>query len=233
MNRSRDARGRPADDDPRPTPRRERQTLIPSFDPAELAKDIEETSQLPTKPPPFDPASYARIVDQHVTEAVDRRETPRTLIAAPPAAPEEASVPSVEVSAEEHAISLTDVDTIGRAMYGSYLESDFPEALVLAERVLEQQPDHALAQLVAERCRAVLEPTPAPRLLPSSVVRVRSSPSELAELVLDAKSERVLEQIDGVADLERIAQLSGVPRHEALDRLHALIDLGVVEVLSA
>lgn len=207
------------------TPRRERQTLIPTFDPADLARDIEEAAAQPTQPPPFDPSAYARIVDRRVSEAVDTRDTPRTLTAATPS--------GAFAEAEEAAIATADVDTIGRAMYGSYLESDFPEALVLAERVLERQPDHALAQVVADRCRAILEKSPAPRLQPSSVLRVRSSPEELAGLVLDAKSERVLVHVDGVSDLHRIAELSGISTHEALDRLHALLDLGVLEVLSA
>lgn len=215
-------------EEPPSTPRRERQTLIPTFDPADLARDIEEAAAQPTSPPPFDPSAYARIVDRHVTEAVDARDTPRTMTAATPS-----GATSPESGNEAVAIAVADVDTIGRAMYGSYLESDFPEALVLAERVLERQPDHALAQVVAERCRVILEQAQAPRLQPSSIVRVRSSPEELAGLVLDAKSERVLVHVDGVSDLHRIAELSGIPTHEALDRLHALLDLGVVEVLSA
>jgi hypothetical protein len=38
-------------------------------------------------------------------------------------------------------------------MYARYLDSDFPVALWLAERVLAREPNHSLAQLVLEACR--------------------------------------------------------------------------------
>ncbi len=213
MGRKRARKG----EDPRPTPRRERQTIVPAFDPQDLAREVEQASTIPTITPPFDPASYARIVDEHVAvAAASVRDTPRTLTAV-----EEATEDAVVESA----------DAMGRAMYGSYLQSDFPEALVLAERVLEQQPDHALAKLVAERCRAVLsEPT---LLEPSSVLRLRSSFEELRAMGLDARSELVVGQLDGITDAATVAMLAGIPRDEALGRLHALLDLGVVELVSA
>ena len=107
----------------RSSPTRERETLIPAFDPEELAKELEveigSSDRRPTLTPPFDPAAYARIVDQTIDRAADARDTPRTMTAA-----------SNAVVLTEH----DDLETIGREMYGSYLESNFPEALVLAER---------------------------------------------------------------------------------------------------
>lgn len=52
-----------------------------------------------------------------------------------------------------------DVDALAREMYASYLESDFPEALVLGEHVVVQQPENALAHAVITRCRAELGET--------------------------------------------------------------------------
>jgi hypothetical protein len=203
-------------EDPRPTPRREKQTLIPAFDPQDLARAVEEAGSTPTVAPPFDPASYARIVDEHVTVAAAVRDTPRTLVAA---------------EQREQGASVESTEAIGRTMYGSYLASDFPKALVLAERLLEQQPDHALAQLVAERCRAALSEA---RLVhPSSVLRLRSSFDELRAMGIDARSELVAEQLDGVLDAATVAELAGVPPDEAIGRLHALLDLGVLELVSA
>jgi hypothetical protein len=201
--------------DPRPTPRRERQTLIPSFDPETLAREVETSGVRPTSAPPFDPAAYARIVDAHVQDAVDARDTPRTLTAVPQATMVEA-----------------DVETIGRSMYGRYLASEFPEALELAEQVLVHQPDHALAQLVAMRSRARLA-SEAPRLQPSSVVRIRGEADDLPDLDLDPTSVLVLRHVDGVSDAETVAELVAIPRDEALDRLHELLELGVVEVVAA
>jgi hypothetical protein len=117
-------------------------------------------------------------------------------------------------------------------MYGSYLESDFPEALVLAERVLEREPAHALAMLVAEKCRERLAPaSPAP-LVPSSVLRLRAQPSDVASLRLDPVSEIVIHHVDGFLDAGTVAELAGIPPAEALDRLHALLNLGVLEVVN-
>jgi hypothetical protein len=212
-------------EDPRPTPRREKQTLIPAFDPADLARELEQASSTPTITPPFDPSSYARIVDEHVSVAGAVRDTPRTLTAARP----RAVVCDEDDGDGEDAIAES-TEAVGRAMYGCYLSSDFPEALVLAERVLEQQPEHALAQLVAERCRAVLsEATP---INPSSVLRLKSSMEELRALGLDAVSAFVLDHVDGVVDAATVADLAGIPRNEAMGRLHALLDLGVLEIVN-
>lgn len=198
-------------------PRRERPTLIPEFDPADLAREVETAIVGPTDVPPFDPASYARIVDEHVNVALEAHDAPRTLTAVSQATQLEA-----------------DVDALGRSMYGSYLASEFPEALDLAERVLAKQPDHTLAQLVAMRSRACLE-SETPRLQPSSVLRLRTTGQDLdlEELPVDATSALVLRHVDGVVDAATVAELVSIPRAEAMDRLHELLELGVVEVVLA
>jgi hypothetical protein len=203
----------------RPTEHRERATLVPDFDPEELARELESAPERPTLQPPFDPSSYARIVDANLAVASEQRDTPRTITAAK------------AVEAEDNAQISSSAESIGRAMYGSYLESDFPEALVLAERVLEHEPTHALAQLVAEKCRERLAPVE-PAIKPSSVLRLRAK-SDVQSLRLDPTSEVVLYHIDGFLDAATVAELAGIPRAEAIDRLHTLLDLGVVEVVSA
>ena len=224
---------------------RERRTLIPAFDPEQLAKEIEREAERATIPPPFDPSSYARIVEEHVSVAGGVRDTPRTMAAAAAAAAKAAEIapvdepatttaptpPAPPVSATEDTVDVDDTETIGREMYGSYLASDFPEALVLAERVLERQPDHALAQLVAERCRERLGPGRR-TLSPSSVLRLKFAALERQAKHIDAKSSFVLGHIDGVSDAATVAALTGLPGAEALDRLHALVDLGVLEVVN-
>jgi hypothetical protein len=204
--------------------RREKQTLIPAFDPSLLARELEDAAERPTLTPAFDPTSYARMVDDHLESAPSsQRDTPRTMTAATPALAGVASEPSDEATT-----------TIGRAMYGSYLASDYPEALVLAERVLEREPDHALAKLVADGCRERLGTSVAPRLSPSSVLRLKRQPFELVELVEigGIESAAVLAQIDGVADVAMVAELAGIPRPEALDRLHTLLQMGLLEVVN-
>jgi hypothetical protein len=208
--------------------RREKQTLIPAFDPEALAKELEAESIRPTITPPYDASSYARIIDNHVEglNGGDPCDTPRTITAATPA---------LRGGMSEAALESEATGTIGRAMYGSYLQSDYPEAMVLAERVLEREPDHALAQLVVEGCRERLGASiEAPRLVPSSVLRLKRPAHEIAELALEADrtSQNVIDHIDGVADVAMLAQLSGIPRAEAIHRLHALVELGLLEVVA-
>ncbi|MBX3201423.1 MAG: hypothetical protein KF894_25025 [Labilithrix sp.] len=229
---------------------REKRTLIPSFDPEELAKEIEREANRTTISPPFDPSSYARIVEQHVSVAGEPRDTPRAMAAAAAIAASAASVaegvaaeerraaptmptpPAPQVSVTDATVEVEDVETVGREMYGCYLASDFPEALVLAERVLAHEPEHALAQLVAERCRERLQPS-ARALSPSSVLRLRFAELERQARHIDPTSSFVLGHIDGVSDAATVAALTGLPGAEALSRLHALVDLGVLEVVGA
>jgi len=211
--------------------RREKQTLIPAFDPEALAKELEAATDRPTITPQFDPSSYARMVDEHIEGGSAAYDTPRTMTAATPA---------LAGAVATDATSDQSTTTIGRAMYGCYLSSDYPEALVLAERVLDREPDHALAKLVVDGCREKLaSPADGHRLSPSSVLRLKKQPFDLVELVAagglpsDLTSQAVLDHIDGVSNVTVVAELAGVPRPEALHRLHALLDLGLLEVVNA
>jgi hypothetical protein len=216
--------------DPRPTPRREKQTIVPPFDPEMLARELEAAAARPTVMPPFDTSSYARIVDEHIDGNGAGHDTPRTLTAV---------TPGLAAGVAEDLDSSQSSGTIGRAMYGSYLQSDYPEALVLAERVLALEPEHALAILVVEGCRDRLglsaAGSDAARLVPSSVVRLRRPVHEFASLAglePDLTSQIVLGHVDGVSSVSTVADLAGIPRPEALDRLHALLDLGLLEVVN-
>lgn len=221
---------------------REKRTLIPSFDPEDLAREIEEEVNRTTAAPPFDPSSYARIVEEGGLVAVETRDTPRAILAVTKVdlddvrrAVREAttSAPRPDVAmATDDTIDLDNPETAGREMYGCYLASDFPAALVLAERVLQLQPDHALAHLVLDRCRERLRPN-GHTLSPSSVLRLKMAELERHSMNIDATSSFVLGHIDGISDAATVAALTGLPNMEALARLHALVDLGVLEVVSA
>lgn len=208
---------------PRKPPRADRHTVVPPYDPVDLARAIESAASRPTYAPPFDPNSYARIVDATIVAAatlapltpVTARDTPKTMEVAPPVIIEEAS----------------EVDALARAMYASYLESDFPDALVLAEHVVEKQPDHALAHAVVTRCKAVLGDTTQRRLDPSSVVRLKPG-VEADAIGVNARSLVVLAHVDGVVDAAAVAVLAGISRVEALEHLHALLEEGILEVVA-
>jgi len=220
---------------------RERRTLIPTFDPEALAREIEDGGARATKAPPFDPSSYARIVEQRVSVAGEPRDTPGTMVAAAASSDDQedelgraATVAPPARRAprpSDAALDLDDTETVGREMYSCYLSSAFPEALVLAERVLERDPAHAFAQLVAARCRERLE-SHGRSLSPTSVLRLRFAELERQARNIDPTSSFVLGHIDGISDAATVAALTGLPGGEALDRLHALVDLGVLEVVS-
>lgn len=195
-------------------------TVVPPFDPVDLARAIEGAANRTTHVPPFDPNAYARIVDATMIETaanaplppVVARDTPKTMAAAP-----------VVLD------GTIEVDTLARAMYASYLESNFPEALVLAEHVVEKQPDHALAQAVVTRCKVVLGDEDK-RLQPSSVVRLK--PGIEADVAgVDARSLVLLAHVDGVIDAATVAELAGMTRVETLEHLHALLDEGILELV--
>ncbi len=224
---------------------REKRTLIPAFDPQELAKEIEQESKRTTIAPPFDPAAYARIVEEHVTLAGGPRDTPRSMAAATELAARAAwlvpandspratglpTAPAPDGDEPDDTLGVETVETIGREMYGCYLESDFPAALVLAERVLREQPEHALAQLVADKCRERLHPS-SRALSPSSVLRLKFAELERQAKHIDVKSSVVLGHVDGISDAATVAALTGLGP-EAFDRLHALVNLGVLEVVN-
>ncbi|MDB4947129.1 MAG: hypothetical protein JWP97_6663 [Labilithrix sp.] len=203
--------------------RREKQTLIPAFDPGALAKELED-SERPTTPPAYDPAAYARVIEERAkADAV--HDTPHTMTAATPLLPP----PEGDAPAGGDATAA-----MGRAMYGSYLSSDYPEALVLAERVLQRQPDHALARLVMEGCHDRLgthaDEASGVRISPWSVVRLTRPPFDVTEEL--GPADAMLGAIDGVSDVTMVAALAGITRPEAIERLHALLALGLVEVVA-
>lgn len=202
---------------------RAKKTVVPPHDPVDLAHAIESAASRPTHAPPFDPNAYARIVDDTIAAATTTHRLPPVTARDTPTTMEAAQI-IIEATSE--------VETLARAMYASYLESSFPEALVLAEHVVERQPDNALAHAVVSRCKAVLgDSKPAVRLDPSSVVRLRAGASA-EQLDIDRRSLVVLAHVDGVIDAATVAHLAGMSRVETLEHLHALLDEGILEVVA-
>ena len=66
------------------------------------------------------------------------------------------------------------------------------------------------------------------------MLRLKRQPFELVELVEigGIESAAVLAQINGVADIAKVAELAGIPRPEALNRLHTLLAMGLLEVVN-
>ncbi len=211
---------------------REKRTVIPAVDSQAFARAFEDAENRETlAPPPGHPALACHEEPMGSAEVGDREHHRLAVTAAPPAASGSSDDVDGGAAYDDTLPPDADAETIGREMYGSYLSSDFPEALVLAERVLELEPKHALAQLVADRCRERM-PSGNRTVSPSSIVRLKFAELERHSRLIDARTSYVLGHVDGITDLATVAEMSGLPGPEALDRLHALLELGVLEIVA-
>ena len=226
----------------------EKRTLLPTFDAEDLEKELEHDGERGESASGFDPASYARIVRERTLSRSGERASARTIPAAPAAVelPIEVASPSAitsgpkgasaDAAAANGAVEAEDlerdIEQLGGRMYGFYLSSDLPSALTLAERILALRPEHGLARLVAEQC-SVSHHTTLPVLGPKSVLRLKTADAQRHAPELDATSSVVLGHVDGVSDAATVASLAGISDGEALERLHALLDLGLLEVVNA
>lgn len=118
---------------------RERQTILPAFDPEVLAEGLEATSEADAA---FDPWAYASVLGEGASGTVTARDS---------FVPRKSSTRGRgEASSQESFEEMT--QAIGHAMYSNYLAENYSEALSLAERILEREPEHALAKLVIVGC---------------------------------------------------------------------------------
>ncbi|HWA76359.1 MAG TPA: hypothetical protein VG937_28665 [Polyangiaceae bacterium] len=116
-----------------------------------------------------------------------------------------------------------------RAIVDRYATGDFSGALVLAEALLEGDPDHAEALRYANKCRDVLMQMYAARLGPLDQVVTMSIPSEqIRWLSLDHRSGFLLSLVDGVCSLEELLDISGMPRLDALRIMYGLFQERVI-----
>jgi hypothetical protein len=140
------------------------------------------------------------------------RETP---IAAPP----------IPISSND----LRGADDPVREMRERFSLGDYSGALVVAEEILEDNPDHPGALKYAESCRQVLEQMYTARIGPLDRVPFVAVPLEqLRWLNLDHRAGFVLSHIDGSCSLEQILDVSGMPTLDALRILFELVQQRVI-----
>ena len=144
------------------------------------------------------------------------READRTMpvwsVRAPPAPPSSARV----------------VDPL-RDMRERFSLGDYSGALVVAEELLEENPDHAEALKCADSCRQVLEQMYTTRIGPLDRVPFVAVPAEqLRWLNLDHRAGFVLSHVDGGCSLEQILDVSGMPTLDALRILFELVQQRVI-----
>lgn len=114
-------------------------------------------------------------------------------------------------------------------MKDRYAMGDFTGALVVAEGMLELNPDDIDAQRYAQSCRDVLTQMYSARLgALTQRVRVAVPGDQIRWLSLDHRAGFVLSLIDGSSTVEELLDISGMNRLDALRILYTLFDQRVI-----
>jgi hypothetical protein len=110
---------------------------------------------------------------------------------------------------------------------------DFSAALVIADEILEIDPQEACAKQGSRRCQAALELAYLERLGPLSQVPVVTvAKADIRRLALDHRSGFVLALVDGTSTLDMILDMSsGMRRIEALRLLLELVQQGTLQLV--
>ncbi len=116
-------------------------------------------------------------------------------------------------------------------LHDRYAVGDFTGALVVAESILEQDPDDLEAARYSQSCRDVLTQMYTARVgaLDASV-RVAIPPDQIRWLSLDHRAGFLLSLVDGASTVEEILDICGMPRLDALRLLYMMLEERVIAV---
>ncbi len=186
------------------------------------------------------PATSLRGVPRDEPGAETRHETPENTVFAPARAAAALTAPSNRPRAlSEHppAVAVADAapapmsaaDTV-REMRDRFSLGDYTGALVLADGLLDDDPNNPEVKECAENCRQVLRQMYTARIGPLDRVPVVTvARDQLRWLSIDHRAGFVLSHIDGVSTLELILDVSGMP---LLDALRILCELAQQRIIS-
>jgi hypothetical protein len=108
---------------------------------------------------------------------------------------------------------------------------DFSGALIMAEGILEHDPESVDALLYAEHCRDVLKQMYISRLGGvGRVPQVAVSDEQLRWLSIDHRAGFLLSLVDGHSSFEEVLDMSGMPPIDALRLLLELLQQNVIKV---
>jgi hypothetical protein len=114
-------------------------------------------------------------------------------------------------------------------MQDRYAVGDFTGALVVAESILDTQPEDEDAKRYAQSCREVLTQMYAARIGPmDQVALVAVPPEQITWLSLDHRAGFLLSLVDGVSSIEEILDISGMSRLDALRIMYTLVQQNVI-----
>jgi hypothetical protein len=180
------------------------------------------SSSLPPAPRPAPPPRLA-------LQRPKPEPPPVELVAPPP----DASIEFEESAlSEEEALALEEADDPELTPVRERFErGDYFGAALRAEALLERRPDFAAARRYLDAARDALVQMYIGRLgSGSQVLRVAMRPDEIQGLSLDHRSGFLISLIDGVATLDEILDMSGMPPLDALRLLYEMREQGVVVV---
>jgi hypothetical protein len=118
-----------------------------------------------------------------------------------------------------------------RAVRDRFDVGDFSGALIIAEGILEHDPESVDALLYAEHCRDVLKQMYVSRLGGvGRVPQVAVSDEQLRWLSIDHRAGFLLSLVDGHSSFEEVLDMSGMPPIDALRLLLELLQQNVIKV---
>jgi hypothetical protein len=116
-------------------------------------------------------------------------------------------------------------------MQDRYAVGDFTGALIVAESILDADPDNEDAKRYAQSCREVLTQMYAARLGPMDQVPSVVVPADqITWLSLDHRAGFLLSLVDGVSNIEEILDVSGMSRLDALRIMYTLAQQNVISL---
>ena len=119
-----------------------------------------------------------------------------------------------------------------RQIADRYATGDFSGALVLAEGILENSPEHPEATRYANNCRDVLTQMYSARLGALDQRVTVAIPSEqIRWLSLDHRSGFLLSLVDGTSSVEELLDISGMAKFDALRILYTLREERVIALV--
>lgn len=120
-------------------------------------------------------------------------------------------------------------DPLLRDLADRYAMGDYSGALIIAEGILANHPEHAEALRFAKNCEEVLTSMYSARLgALDQIVTIGLARDQVRWLSLDHRSGFLLSLVDGNTTIEEILDLSGMPRLDALRILFSLFQERII-----
>ncbi len=214
----------PPSEAPAPDPTRSLGLSEPGSADTHTIPPLIDQDAVPTAPPPRARRAPSREFDDLSLDLSDP--------AGPPLDPVEdrvtPAVPSLELDLPS-APDAADQDPALANMKDRYAMGDFTGALVIAESMLETDPEDLEARRYAQSCREVLTQMYAARLGQLDQRAVVAIPADqIRWLSLDHRAGFLLSLIDGSSSIEELLDISGMTRLDALRILYNLLEQRVV-----